>query len=188
MRLRTRVRVCVCVYVRARACVCVCACVHVGMCARAFLWGSHRKPLCNSPCLSLCSCVVHACRAEERTANNTALLLTIAVSYSAQDDLANAARQLASQVAQGHIRPEQVRDTWLACMLLQPCARLRARALATALLTFLCLRLCACSALAGRRRSPPSTPVHSVCTLSCRAARPAYTHVRRDAPVKLSPV
>jgi len=47
-------------------------------------------------------------RAEALTADNPGLLLTVAVSYSAQADIAAAARRLAEAVAAGSMRPEDV--------------------------------------------------------------------------------
>lgn len=47
-------------------------------------------------------------RAEAQTARNDGLLLTVAVSYSAQADIAGAARRLAEAVAEGRMRPEEV--------------------------------------------------------------------------------
>jgi undecaprenyl pyrophosphate synthase len=47
-------------------------------------------------------------RAEALTAGNEGLLLTVAVSYGAQSDLAAAARKLAAAVAAGEIAPEQI--------------------------------------------------------------------------------
>lgn len=50
------------------------------------------------------------CRAcEAATAGNSGLLLTVAVSYSAQEDVAQAVQQLAAQVQAGQLRPQQVR-------------------------------------------------------------------------------
>jgi undecaprenyl diphosphate synthase len=46
--------------------------------------------------------------AERLTAHNTRLHLTIAASYGGRQDIAMAARALAEQVAQGHLRPEQI--------------------------------------------------------------------------------
>lgn len=50
------------------------------------------------------------CRAcEAATAGNSGLLLTVAVSYSAQEDMAQAVQQLAQQVQEGQLQPQQVR-------------------------------------------------------------------------------
>lgn len=49
------------------------------------------------------------CRAcEAATAGNSGLLLTVAVSYSAQQDMAQAVQQLAQQVQSGQLQPEEV--------------------------------------------------------------------------------
>lgn len=55
------------------------------------------------------------CRAcEAATAGNSGLLLTVAVSYSAQEDVAQAVQQLAAQVQAGQLQLQQVRrDTTL---------------------------------------------------------------------------
>lgn len=50
---------------------------------------------------------VAAC--EAATAGNTDLLLTVAVSYSSQMDMAQAVQQLARLVQEGQLQPEQVR-------------------------------------------------------------------------------
>lgn len=50
------------------------------------------------------------CRAcEAATAGNSGLLLTVAVSYSAQEDMAQAMQQLAQAVQAGQIQPQEVR-------------------------------------------------------------------------------
>lgn len=46
---------------------------------------------------------------EAATAGNSGLLLTVAVSYSAQEDVAQAVQQLAAQVQAGQLQPQQVR-------------------------------------------------------------------------------
>ncbi len=46
--------------------------------------------------------------AEEKTANNTGLDLSIAVNYGGRWDIVNAARQVASQVADGNLKPEEI--------------------------------------------------------------------------------
>jgi len=46
---------------------------------------------------------------EAATAGNSDLLLTVAVSYSAQEDMAQAVQQLAQQVQAGQLAPHQVR-------------------------------------------------------------------------------
>jgi undecaprenyl diphosphate synthase len=50
----------------------------------------------------------HARSAEALTAANTGLLLTVAVSYSAQADIAAAARRLAEAVAAGALAPDDI--------------------------------------------------------------------------------
>ena len=47
-------------------------------------------------------------KAEQRTAGNTAMTLSIAASYGGRQDIALAARALAEQVAAGTLRPEQI--------------------------------------------------------------------------------
>ncbi len=46
--------------------------------------------------------------AEARTANNTRLRLTVALSYGGRQDIVNAARTLAQQVQEGRLRPEDI--------------------------------------------------------------------------------
>jgi undecaprenyl diphosphate synthase len=46
--------------------------------------------------------------AEQRTVGNTAMTLSIAASYGGRQDIAQAARALAEQVAAGTLRPEQI--------------------------------------------------------------------------------
>ncbi|MZR61943.1 polyprenyl diphosphate synthase [Alcanivorax sp. DP30] len=52
--------------------------------------------------------------AEALTANNRRMTVVIAVNYGGQWDIANAARQLAEQVAAGQIRPDQISAETLA--------------------------------------------------------------------------
>jgi undecaprenyl diphosphate synthase len=53
------------------------------------------------------------CRAcEAATAGNCGLLLTVAVSYSAQEDMAQAVQQLMQAALAGQIQPQEV-STWL---------------------------------------------------------------------------
>ena len=47
-------------------------------------------------------------KAEQRTIGNTAMTLSIAASYGGRQDIAQAARALAEQVAAGTLRPEQI--------------------------------------------------------------------------------
>ncbi|NBB94052.1 MAG: di-trans,poly-cis-decaprenylcistransferase [Gammaproteobacteria bacterium] len=47
-------------------------------------------------------------QAERRTAGNTRLHLNVAVNYGGQSDVAAAARALATKVAEGRLRPEQI--------------------------------------------------------------------------------
>lgn len=47
-------------------------------------------------------------KAEQRTIGNTAMTLSIAASYGGRQDIAQAARTLAEQVAAGTLRPEQI--------------------------------------------------------------------------------
>ena len=47
-------------------------------------------------------------KAEQRTVGNTAMTLSIAASYGGRQDIAQAARALAEQVAAGTLRPEQI--------------------------------------------------------------------------------
>ena len=47
-------------------------------------------------------------RAEQRTAGNGAMTLSVAASYGGRQDIAHAARLLAEQVAAGTLRPEQI--------------------------------------------------------------------------------
>jgi undecaprenyl diphosphate synthase len=61
--------------------------------------------------LAVCFALV---RAEALTAANQGLLLTVAVSYSAQADIAAAARRLAQAAADGRIRPDDVTPDLLA--------------------------------------------------------------------------
>jgi undecaprenyl diphosphate synthase len=49
--------------------------------------------------------------AEQRTARNTRLHLTVAASYGGRQDIAAAARAIADDIAAGRIRPEQVDET-----------------------------------------------------------------------------
>ncbi|MDX5406414.1 MAG: di-trans,poly-cis-decaprenylcistransferase [Chromatiaceae bacterium] len=53
-------------------------------------------------------------KAEQLTANNTALTLNIAANYGGRWDVVNAARQLANQVAQGQLKPEQIDESLFA--------------------------------------------------------------------------
>ena len=52
-------------------------------------------------------------RAEQRTAGNTAMTLSIAASYGGRQDIAHAARVLAEQVAAGTLRAEQIDEQLL---------------------------------------------------------------------------
>ncbi|MEM1398242.1 MAG: isoprenyl transferase [Pseudomonadota bacterium] len=55
--------------------------------------------------------------AERLTSENTAMNLTIALSYGARQEIASAARRLAEQVADGTLRPEEVdEDRLSACL------------------------------------------------------------------------
>ena len=51
--------------------------------------------------------------AEQRTAHNSAMTLSIAASYGGRQDIARAARQLAEEVAAGRLRPEQIDEALL---------------------------------------------------------------------------
>ena len=51
--------------------------------------------------------------AEQRTAHNTAMTLSIAASYGGRQDIARAARRLAEDVAAGRLRPEQIDEALL---------------------------------------------------------------------------
>ncbi|GAB2934591.1 polyprenyl diphosphate synthase [Rheinheimera gaetbuli] len=53
-------------------------------------------------------------KAEQLTANNTALTLNIAANYGGRWDIANAAQMLARQVQAGELSPEQITETLLA--------------------------------------------------------------------------
>ncbi len=53
-------------------------------------------------------------KAEQLTAANTALTLNIAANYGGRWDMVNAARQLATQVAQGQLKPEQIDESLFA--------------------------------------------------------------------------
>lgn len=55
---------------------------------------------------------IHA--AEQETANNTALVLQIAANYGGRWDIAQAARQLASKVANGEMRPDDIDEQAMA--------------------------------------------------------------------------
>lgn len=50
-----------------------------------------------------------AAACEAATSGNSGLLLTVAVSYSAQEDMVQAMQQLAQQVQAGQLTPEQVK-------------------------------------------------------------------------------
>ncbi|MGE8289548.1 MAG: polyprenyl diphosphate synthase [Stenotrophomonas sp.] len=52
-------------------------------------------------------------KAEQRTAANATMTLSIAASYGGRQDIAMAARRLAEQVAAGTLRPDQVDETLL---------------------------------------------------------------------------
>lgn len=65
----------------------------------AFMGQLHRLP----------EALQQQCRAcEAATAGNDDLLLTVAVSYSAQHDMAQAVQQLAQQVQAGQLQPQEV--------------------------------------------------------------------------------
>ena len=49
--------------------------------------------------------------AEERTASNTRLSLTVALSYGGRSEISHAARQLAQQVKDGTLEPEDISET-----------------------------------------------------------------------------
>jgi undecaprenyl diphosphate synthase len=49
--------------------------------------------------------------AEERTASNTRLSLTVALSYGGRSEICHAARQLAQQVKDGTLEPEDISET-----------------------------------------------------------------------------
>jgi len=49
-------------------------------------------------------------QAERLTADNRALVLTIALSYGGRDEIAGVARRLAAMVAEGALRPEQISE------------------------------------------------------------------------------
>ena len=51
--------------------------------------------------------------AEQRTAHNAAMTLSIAASYGGRQDIARAARRLAEEVAAGRLRPEQIDEALL---------------------------------------------------------------------------
>jgi len=51
--------------------------------------------------------------AEQRTADNTTLTLSIAASYGGRQDIARAARALAAEVAAGRLLPEQIDESLL---------------------------------------------------------------------------
>lgn len=53
-------------------------------------------------------------KAEQLTANNTALTLNIAANYGGRWDITNAAQKLAEQVQAGHLQPQQITETLLA--------------------------------------------------------------------------
>jgi len=55
----------------------------------------------------------HIKEAQQLTANNTALTLNVAANYGGRWDMANAARQLAEQVAAGTLTPDQVTEQQL---------------------------------------------------------------------------
>lgn len=61
----------------------------------------------------------HIADCEAATADNTQLLLNVAVSYSAQQDMVSAVQQIAQQVQQGELMPEQVTSLawgdWTGC-------------------------------------------------------------------------
>ena len=52
-------------------------------------------------------------QAEQRTADNTAMTLSIAASYGGRQDIARAARTLAQEVAAGRLLPEQIDESLL---------------------------------------------------------------------------
>ena len=52
--------------------------------------------------------------AEQRTAGNAALHLTVAASYGGRQDIASAARALAEEVASGRLRPDQIDEAAVA--------------------------------------------------------------------------
>jgi len=52
-------------------------------------------------------------KSELRTAGNSAMVLNIAASYGGRQDIAQAARALAQQVADGHLRPDQIDEELL---------------------------------------------------------------------------
>lgn len=54
--------------------------------------------------------VAMICAAEERTAANTTLILTIALSYGSRQEIVSAARQLAADVKSGRIDPDDITE------------------------------------------------------------------------------
>lgn len=56
-------------------------------------------------------------QAEELTAHNTGLNLNVAFNYGARSELTHAVRQLAQQVAEGQLKPEEITEEQVARML-----------------------------------------------------------------------
>jgi undecaprenyl diphosphate synthase len=54
------------------------------------------------------ACRLQLERAKQRTAGNTRMVLTLALSYSARWEIARAAQRIAAQVAEGKIKPEDI--------------------------------------------------------------------------------
>jgi len=60
------------------------------------------------------------CRAEERTANNTGLVLNLCVNYGGRAEIVDAARALAAETAAGHLDPASIGEATFASHLYQP--------------------------------------------------------------------